>query len=85
MSFAFQLEGIFSNLIAGTAVLLVFYKCVIEMSIFIPPIFLFIGGIMPLKMKKAIVRELKRVFKKDQLIEESLPHRLQEYTPLINH
>ena len=87
MSVTFQLEGIYSNLIAGNTVRYLLYKQVIEMLIFIPPIYgllLFIGGIMPLKIKEVIFR-LKRVISKNQQLEDSLPHRLQEYTPLINH
>ena len=88
MSITFQLEGIYSNIISGNIVCYFFYGQVILMPSFIPPIYgllLFIGGIMPLKIKETIVRELKRVFCRNRQLEESLPQRLQEYTPLINH
>ena len=65
MSFTFQLEGMYSNLIAGNTVRYMFYKYAMNTPIFIPPMYgllLFIGRIMPLKMKKAMSRELKRVF-----------------------
>ena len=88
MSFTFQLEGIYSNNILGNRVRYLFYGRAILLPLFIPPIYgllLFIGGIMPLKIKEAIVKELKRVFSRNQRLEESLPQRLQECTPLINH
>ena len=86
MSFTFLVEGIYSNLISGNTVRYFLYMRTIQIPIFISPMYgllLFIGGIMPLKIKETIVRELKRVFSRSQQIEESLPQRLQEYTPLI--
>ena len=88
MSFTFLVEGIYSNLISGNTVLYSLYMRAIQIPIFISPMYgllLFIGGIMPLKIKEAIIRELKRVFSSSQQLEESLPDRLQECTPLINH
>ena len=88
MSVTFQLEGIYSNLIAGNTVRYMLYKQATEIPIFIPPMYgllRFIRGTMPLKIKEAMIRVLKRVFSRSQQLEESLPQRLQEYTPLINH
>ena len=88
MSVTFQLEGIYSSKVSGNTFRYIIFSLVILISHFIPPMYgilLFIGGIMPLKIKNSIVRELKRVFSRSQQLEESLPQRLQEYTPLINH
>ena len=88
LSFTFLFEGIYSNLISGNTLRYMFYMQVIRMILFIPPMYgflLFIVGTMPLKIKEAMIRVLKRVFSRSQQLEESLPQRLQEYTPLINH
>ena len=88
MSVTFQLEEIYSNLIAGSMSCQVFYNYAIVTPIFIAPIYgflLFVRRIIPLKIKEVIIRELKRVFNRSQQLEESLPQRLQECTPLINH
>ena len=74
------------HLISGNKGCYLFYGRAILIPFFIPPMYgllLFLGVIMPLKIKEAIIRKLKRVFSKQ--LEDSLPQRLREYTPLINH
>ena len=88
MSVTFQFEGIYSSKISGNTIRYLFYGQIIFLPSFIPPMYgllHFIIRTMPLKIKEAMIRVLKRVFSSSQQLEESLPQRLQECTPLINH